>query len=341
MIFGERIRQAREICGFTQTELAKRIGVKQAAVAQYERGQIMPSDEALRTLAKETGFLTTFFEQEPSNIFTPGTLSFRARNTLTKKDHDMAYQSASSMFDLIAKSEKVIGLPMPRLPRITDLNNNPSGAAKITRTSLGIAPEIPIKNLTRTLEKNGIIILKLPIFLAKLDAFSTWVKTGIERPVIVFVSGKQPDRVRFSMSHELGHLVIHQPLKGQYKIIENEANTFAGEFLLPENAIRNEIVPPITLSSIAKLKPRWGVSIQALISRAYELNIISNRQYRYLFEQLSARNWRTKEPDNLDIQPEIPIMYRKIIELAYNDIEQYSKDMHLAYDRAQKLSLFA
>src|ERR1700693_1826607 len=87
---------------------------------------------------------------------------------------------------------------------------------------------------------------------------------------------------------------------------EKRAYTFAAELLMPEAAMRREITGPITLSSLAVLKPRWRVSIQALIRRAYDLHLIGDRQYRYLFEQLSAKGWRSKEPSNLDIPIEKP-----------------------------------
>jgi Zn-dependent peptidase ImmA (M78 family) len=84
---------------------------------------------------------------------------------------------------------------------------------------------------------------------------------------------------------------------------------------MPEKAMRREITTPVTLTSLAALKPRWGVSIQTLIYRAHQLGIIADRQYRYLFEQISIRGWRTREPENLDIPVERSRTLRKIVEL--------------------------
>jgi Zn-dependent peptidase ImmA (M78 family) len=102
---------------------------------------------------------------------------------------------------------------------------------------------------------------------------------------------------------------------------------------MPETAMRREITSPITLSSIAVLKPRWRVSVQALIRRAYDLHLASERQYRYLFEQLAIKGWRTKEPSNLDIPVEKPRGLRQMAELVYGrpiDYERMAADTHFS-----------
>jgi Zn-dependent peptidase ImmA (M78 family) len=86
---------------------------------------------------------------------------------------------------------------------------------------------------------------------------------------------------------------------------------------MPEVAMRREIIAPVTLSSLVDLKKRWKVSIQALIHRAYDLGIVTERQYRYLFEQLSAAGWRKDEPGKLPV--ERPRAFRKMAELLYSD----------------------
>ena len=138
--------------------------------------------------------------------------------------------------------------------------------------------------------------LALPIDLAKIDAFSTWLTAASKRPIIAACHNKPGDRLRFNVAHELGHLVLHGELKRLRPGEHQQADRFAAELLMPGAAMRKEIEPPVTLSRIAPLKLRWGVSLQALIRRAHDLGIIANRQYRYLFEQLSARGWRTNEP---------------------------------------------
>jgi Zn-dependent peptidase ImmA (M78 family) len=133
------------------------------------------------------------------------------------------------------------------------------------------------------------------------------------------------DRLRLNIAHELGHLVMHQPLRTTVAQVESEAYQFAAEFLMPTDAMQDEIRPPFDLDMFAGLKRRWGVSIQALIVRSKELGIITPRKYAYLFQQLGALGWRTQEPHSEAIPVERPRAVRKIAEVAYGIPIKYPK----------------
>jgi Zn-dependent peptidase ImmA (M78 family) len=112
-------------------------------------------------------------------------------------------------------------------------------------------------------------------------------------------------------------LALHGKVKQLRAREHREADQFAAEFLLPEIAMRRELVSPITLSSLAPLKIRWGVALQALVMRAFQLNIINQWQKQRLFEEIGARGLRKREPANLDIPLEKPRALRKMAEIAY------------------------
>jgi Zn-dependent peptidase ImmA (M78 family) len=165
-----------------------------------------------------------------------------------------------------------------------------------------------------------------------LDAFSCWPELEPRRPLIAVANQPHGDRARFSVAHELGHLVMHHPPRGTVGEMEKEADQFAAEFLLPEVSMRQELVRPVTLTSIAQLKVRWRVSMQALIRRARDLEIISPRQYRYLFDQMIARRWVQEEPPNLNISQEKPRAVRKMAEVLYGnppDTRRMANDLAL------------
>ena len=69
-------------------------------------------------------------------------------------------------------------------------------------------------NMTRTLESNGVLVLALPILLVGRYAFSAWVGEQSSTPIIVVPLGVSGDRLRFSLAHELGHLVLHASQRG-------------------------------------------------------------------------------------------------------------------------------
>lgn len=330
MVNGERLRQVRELHGLTQTELAQQVDVEQPLVAQIEGGKKQPSDRVLQAIALATGFPPSFFKQASGADFPVGSLLFRAHAYVGKLQRAQAHRYAEVLYEAVEKMERSIKTLPLRLPRISA---PPADAAKLARSELGLSPDRPVPNVINVLEKGGILILAIPVALEGRDAFSGWVGLDPAKPVIVVSGGKAGDRIRFSVSHELGHLVMHRAWQGNPKELEEQANSFAAEFLLPEEGIRYDLVPPITLTSLAELKPKWGVSLQALIRRAKDLEIISLRQYRYLFEQLGSRGWRLREPSNLALPIEKPRAFRKMAELLYGrpiDVGKFADAMALS-----------
>ncbi len=324
MINGERVRQARELRGWTQIKLAEFANVTQGAIAQIESGYSQPSSDLMTTIALRTGFPLAFFRQESPTSFPPGSLLFRARKTMSAAQRSQAHQYARVVYESIDKmSQRVNGIKV-RLPMPAD---DPEDSARLTREALDLTPDRPIKHVVHAVEKAGVLVIALPVDLDKRDAFSSWVGEDAEKPVIVLSGDAPGDRLRFSVCHELGHLVLHRSSRTSVSEseLEEQANLFASEFLMPEQSIRHELAPPITLAGLAKLKPRWGVSIQALIRRAYALEVITQRQYKYLFQKLSARGWRTREPDELAVRVEKPRAARQMAELLYGDPIDFKK----------------
>lgn len=330
MINGSRIRLIRELKGMTQADLASHVGVTQSAIAQAESGTSTISEELAAKIAFKTGFPLSFFKQEDTSEFPLGSLLFRAHKSLTPAEKAEVHRCGQLIYEmagLLRHNRRVKELPL-RLPRV---ETDPVHAAKVARSQLGLSPDTPIENLINTVEKAGVAVFVLPIFLPNFDAYSLWAGSEPRHPVIVISSGKSGDRQRLSIAHEIAHLVLHQAINGNIRNAEDQANLFSAELLMPEAAMRHEIIPPITLTGIARLKMKWKVSIQALIRRAHELNIITANQYKYLFTQLSARGWRTREP--VELLPEKPRAVRKMAEIVYGlpiDCKRLATDAHLA-----------
>ena len=95
MINGDRIRQAREIAGLTQSQLADALGVTQAHVALFEQNLRQPQDSTLQSIAFATKFPVAFFRREPSPDFPLGSLLYRRRKSMGSKDRDKVRQSGS------------------------------------------------------------------------------------------------------------------------------------------------------------------------------------------------------------------------------------------------------
>jgi Zn-dependent peptidase ImmA (M78 family)/DNA-binding XRE family transcriptional regulator len=317
MIFGERVKQARELKGLTQKQLADAIGVNQSTIAHIETERICPSTDLINAIASETDVQPAFFEREPIKDFSPGSLVYRARANSRASERAQAYQYSKLYIEQIHGMAAQLTLPPLQLPKSVD---SPVKAARLARVTFGADPTSPIQHVINILERHGVIIFSLPFGLERIDAYSTWATIDRDRPIITLSAGRPGDRVRSSVAHELGHLVMHQGLHGRVPELESEANQFAAEFLLPEEAMKQTLSHDLTLTNAARLKVRWRVSMQMLIRRAHDLGIITDRRYRYLFEQIGRKGWRKIEP--VEIPIERPRIYKKMAEILYNPLEE-------------------
>jgi len=336
MIYGERIKQVRELMGWTQEQASKLLGVTQPFMAKIEGDRISTPDQFIEKLSIASGFPPAYFSKEPESDFPSGSLLFRAHACMTVKESTEMYRYAQITFSIFkGMLAKRRFKPFPvNLP--VGVSEDPREAARIARSELGLSPDKPIPHLTSALEKAGVLILALPRQFEHRDAFSLWAGSDRSRPVVVLSGAKVGDRLRMNIAHELGHLVMHKPVVNAVREMEKQAFQFAAEFLMPEKQMRLEIVPPVNLDTFASLKQRWGTAISALVMRARELEIINQRKYTYLFQQLSARGWRMREPRMFDVPVEKPRAVRQVAEMVYGNPIRYKK---LAEDEKMPESL--
>ena len=77
---------------------------------------------------------------------------------------------------------------------------------------------------------------------------------------------------------------------------ERVAHRFAGAFLMPAEALRPEVGKrrsALALGELLALKQVFGVSIQALVHRCRDLDIIGAATYRALFREFDRLGWRS------------------------------------------------
>jgi Zn-dependent peptidase ImmA (M78 family) len=149
----------------------------------------------------------------------------------------------------------------------------------------------PIHNLTAAMERAGVCLVPI-VGLPDISGLSSWVDG---RPVIGVATGVPGDRFRFTLAHEVGHLLMHSR---HSDIAESEANQFAGALLFPRSEFEEAMPDHPQLRDFVSLKSSWGVSIAALIYRAHELDYIDDSRYRAL--QIQMSKWRKHEPGSFD-----------------------------------------
>lgn len=286
------LKLAREQNGLSQTELANALGVKQALLSKYENGAIVPPEEMQDKIAERLGYQKSFFLQSGNEV--PSGLVFhRKRSSLPAKIRmKIEAEARARVLDVIhlGKSRALVQSNI-----VAREGETPEQMAQRLRTYWG-CEHGPIGNLTETLESNGIIIVSFDFGTDKLDGFFLPLPGGIITIALNSDSRFTPDRRRFTLAHELGHAVLEHFNDFPGEACEKEADRFASEFLLPEADVRNDLLPPLTLTKLKELKCKWRVSMQSLVYRAHILGVINDSIYRRTFIYLAAQGFRKHEP---------------------------------------------
>jgi Zn-dependent peptidase ImmA (M78 family)/DNA-binding XRE family transcriptional regulator len=313
----DMIALARQLREFTQEELANKTNVTQGMISMAEQGMKEISDDLLSKLSNALNLPENFFFQE-GGIVEPGMRYYRKRSTV-KKQHlnriDAEFNIVLRNIKKLLSSVEFIDLQVPFLD-LEEYENDPAMIAKVLREYWEI-PKGPIKNLTEIIEAAGIIIIPWDFGTKKLDGFSF---TVFNLPPVIFINDSlKGDRQRFTLAHELGHIILHSNKPPTKDLEEDEANTFASEFMMPDRDIKSMLFD-LDLKKLSSLKLRWKMSIAAIIMRAASLNVITYNQKRYLFQKLSKLGWRKSEPQDLDIPSEQPSLLKELIDVHLKNI---------------------
>jgi Zn-dependent peptidase ImmA (M78 family)/transcriptional regulator with XRE-family HTH domain len=317
-----RLRVARELVGMSQNQLANQVGLSAAAISQYESGSARPSSETATALGVALSVPTTFFIQ-PLTETHEG--FFRSLRRTAVSDRRRARAIAHVAHDLAAAAAAAGEFPPSNVPRLTidSLDVTPLEieeiAAKV-RAYCGIPPG-PISNMVELLERQGVVVIRLPLGSADVDAFSL---PFADHPVVVLGSDKNDRaRSRFDAAHELAHLVMHGDQMWGVKEVENQAHWFAAAFLMPASEIRDQLPTAVDWQKLFGLKRYWQVSLAALLMRARTLGCMSERTYLTAVKAASARGWRRVEPVPLGGPEEPSLLLRYLTSAASRQARGY------------------
>lgn len=319
---GNRLQVARRLRKYTKVQLAEAVGVTTTAIAQYEKNLNRPSQAVANELALFLGLPRQFFGAgRPVNRLPAAEAHFRSLRSTTSAAREQALAFGELTLALVDLMSGYVDLPPVNLPEL-DLPSELSTtvireAAQATRAHWGY-PTGPLPSVVELLEANGIITVRLPGDVdRKVSAFSTFAG---ERPLVVLALGREDRaRSRFDAAHEVGHLVLHPDSEPGSKIVENQANVFASELLMPAAEIIDQLPRRIDWTRFHDLKRTWGVSLKALVYRAHTLGVMSDATYRRGNQQLAV--WGQPEPGDLGLaeSPRLLGMVRQVLE--DNDID--------------------
>lgn len=294
----QRLKVAREFGGFTQTTLAKRVGISQSRISKAEKGLVtLPHGEAKKIASASTLRPSFLYGPTPP----PTVALYRRRKRVAMKTLRQLEARFVVVREAIAEMASAVEFTGVRpLPRFSD--TTPEEAAAMVRGAWAM-PHGPIGNVTALVELAGVVVVPLASQAAGVDA--AFALGGATCPPIIFIRNDLSGaHWRFTLAHELAHLVLHHTPGATLDrdAAEDEANRFATEWLAPTDAIKSDL-EDITLAKALDLKMSWGVSMASMIYRARDLGITSASRHQSLAVMLSRKGYTRREPGRLPPEP--------------------------------------
>ena len=315
-MFSERLKLARRRSGLSLRELSSAMGgiVSAQAIGKYERAEMMPSSTVAIALADA-------LEVSLSYLLSPTTetlesVEFRKLASTRAKERAAVEGKVLDNVDRYLQVEQILGLDMPgedgpdrplfRIGAVEDVEE----AATSVRTDWNLGSG-PIPDMTELLEERGIKVFKLNL-PGSVDGLSCRVRRsgGDDVPVVVCSMGKSLERQRFTIAHELGHLVLDIPASVPE---EKACHRFAGAFLVPGDELFREVGRRrvnFGFDELIEIKHIFGISAAALVMRMRDLGIITQATLRDIFAGVGS-GWRTDEPRPLR-RTESPTRFRRL-----------------------------
>ncbi|MBU5355281.1 helix-turn-helix domain-containing protein [Paenibacillus silvae] len=340
MFMGENLTNLRIMHGYSRKELSEKLGVTEQAVWQYENAYTSPKVPIVNELIRIFSVKSKYFyekdmlaRQNNATNINVMNIAYRSKvmNVISKTQTEAKHVEYLDTFVNYITSQ--ISLPTLKIIELREeaiqyMNhsheNRPTQiqyVAKLARQRLNLEPATN-ENLMFWIEKSGVYVFEKAIGEG-IDAYSLWTRK--DRPFIILGNIKRSAvRRNFDIAHELGHLLLHYRQefvsldRKEHKEIENEANLFAGAFLLPEEEFAQDIkaIPQLTNPDhYLELKNKWKTSLQVLGYRAANLGLMDAKSHRNFYAAMHRRGYLEREPFDQTIPLQTPMRIRTIIDL--------------------------
>lgn len=299
-MFNIRLHRARKAAGLSLRDLGERVGVSHAAIKKYEDGSAMPSSDILIRLARALNVRSEYFFR-PESVSLEG-IEYRKRSSLPKKRLDAITHEVIDQIERRIELENLF--PQPPVKIFSTVEGLPAKIASLDHVEeaaerVRISWELgfdPIPDLIDVLETHGIRVFTIDA--GADNKFDGLAAKAAGMPIIVVGRHWPGDRQRFTLAHELGHLML------QGRIPENideeiACNRFAGAFLFPRTFVLQELGEhrnAIELKELGLLKEEFGLSMGGILYRARDTGIISSAYHEEQAKLFRFKGWYRKEP---------------------------------------------
>jgi Zn-dependent peptidase ImmA (M78 family)/DNA-binding XRE family transcriptional regulator len=303
-IFAIQLRAARRMANLSMAELAAAVKgkVKKQSISKYEKGMMLPSSETLIALADALKVPVDYFFK--SNVIELENLAFRKKAKLKNKEYHSIVERTRDFIERYLEIESILGIKSTFNNPVS--NNYITSKDEIEKAVVGLRKKwqigllSPVHKVIELLEINNIKIIELDVS-SDFDGLSTIIR---DIPIIVINKGFDNVRKRFTVLHELAHLVFRFPEEYGPKEIEKICHYFAGAFLIPREAFIRDFSSSrsrISLFELIKMKENYGISIQAIMARAKDLGIISVSRYKEFCIKFGKSGYRKNKPGDYPV----------------------------------------
>lgn len=310
LIYGDRVRSARTLRGLGSGGLAAAVGWPSSRQTRVEQsGRLELDDARVSRLTAALRFPALYLATAPASPVTAADLLFRAPVATTKREKTYLAEFARATGEVLDWLDGRHRLPPVRLPAL-DPGADVVDAARRVRELLGVAADEPIAHLTHRVERAGVPVVVRELAGAggaalpapeRHQGYSARVGEHGERPLVVLRAQASWERARWTLAHEVGHVVLHG--RALPDDAEPRASAFASELLAPAGELARELPRHLTLAGLTEAKLRWGISLAALVRHLRARDLVSQERHDTLTRQLYARvspatgrTWGALEP---------------------------------------------
>ena len=316
-----RIKNARKLKMLSQQEVADEIGVSKQMISKYEKGQSIPDSTKLIKLANLFDLKIDYFFR--ANKVELGEINFRKKSRFSKKRQDSLKELIKIKLENYFWVEDALSIDYSfnniiRNDKIQSLDDIEKVVLKLRQAwNIGIDP---VHNIIQILEDKEIKIIELEDIDDKFDGLACFVND--KYPVIVVNANFPVERKRFTILHELGHLLLALP-ECDIRKEEQFCNKFASEFLLPKKIIIDEFGGKrrhITLPELIATQKKYGISIQAIVYRLVDAQILSKEQQKAFYQKINFNPSLKKEINQSRFKtPEFSNRYERLVYRAVSE----------------------
>lgn len=319
-MISQRIRQARTVCGFSQDEVVQAlsqrgVALTKAALSKYERGTSVPRATLLNHLGAVLNVAPEYFLHETQVNVVWLAFRIRASATAGARERERFQAIARERVEAYLNLHETLVPEKPHCFPPREKVSSPTEAEQAAE-HLRLVWQLgdrPVASMTETIEDHDGIVVELAGAGEAVDGLA-----GIANdchPVVAVDPGVPDDRKRFTLAHELGHLLMDTASVQTPKDIERLANRFASAFIVPASVARRELGakrPRLSLDELELLKTKHGLSMQAWLYRARDCAIIDEAHFNTLFDRLTRAHGRRTEPVEFRGR-ERPVRFRQMV----------------------------